>query len=103
MAEAGAKKTTTNAPAKKGFYIVTPGRKGVRPPKEGKYTESQRSYYAPKVHANPEQFLRIGIGWHDPSAILRSCEHPVIESTPSRRSNSFSSNPDLSHLCCGDT
>lgn len=47
MAEAGAKKTTTNAPAKKGFYIVTPGRKGVRPPKEGKYTESQRSYYAP--------------------------------------------------------
>ena len=42
-----AKKTaTTRAAAKKGFYIVTPERKGAGPPKEGKYTESQRSYYA---------------------------------------------------------
>ena len=48
MAEADAKKTRTNLTAKKGFYIVTPERKGAGPPKEGKYTESQRSYYARK-------------------------------------------------------
>ena len=47
MAETGAKKTAiTKAVAKRGFYIVTPERKGAGPPKEGKYTESQRSYYA---------------------------------------------------------
>ena len=34
--------------AKKGFYIVTPKRIGAGAPKEGKYTESQRSYYARK-------------------------------------------------------
>ena len=39
-----AKKTAT----KTGLYIVTPDRKGAGPPKEGKYTESQRSYYARK-------------------------------------------------------
>ena len=48
MAETGAKKTTTKAAAKKGFYIVTPERKGAGPPKKGTYTESQRSHYARK-------------------------------------------------------
>ena len=48
MTEAGAKKTTTNSLAKKGFYIVIPERKGAGQSKEGKYTESQRSYYARK-------------------------------------------------------
>ena len=47
MAETGVKKAATKA-TKKGFYIVTPERKGAGPPKEGKYTESQRSYYARK-------------------------------------------------------
>ena len=46
MAKTEAKKTTTEEAAKKGFYIVTPDRKGAGPPKDGKYTESQRSYYA---------------------------------------------------------
>ena len=46
MAETGTKKTATRAAVKKGFYIVTPERKGAGPPKEGIYTESQRSYYA---------------------------------------------------------
>ena len=48
MAETGAKKSATKTAAKKGFYIVTPERKGAGPPREGKYTESQRSYYARK-------------------------------------------------------
>ena len=48
MPETEAKKTATKVAAKKGFYIVTPERKGAGPPKEGKYTESQRSYYARK-------------------------------------------------------
>ena len=48
MAGTGAKKTAARAAAEKGFYIVTPKRKGAGPPKEGKYTESQRSYYALK-------------------------------------------------------
>lgn len=46
MAKHKAKKATTEKAAKKGFYIVTPERKGAGPPKDGKYTESQRSYYA---------------------------------------------------------
>ena len=46
IAETAAKKTATKAAAKKGFYIVTPERKGAGPPKNTKYTESQRSYYA---------------------------------------------------------
>ena len=48
MSETGLKKTTTKAPEKKGFYFVTPERKRAGPPNEGKYTESQRSYYARK-------------------------------------------------------
>ena len=40
------KKATADKAAKKGFYIVTPERKGAGPPKGEKYTESQRSYYA---------------------------------------------------------
>ena len=48
MAKEPVKKTAKKAAAKKGFYIVTPERKGAGPPKEGKYTESQRSYYARK-------------------------------------------------------
>ena len=46
MTETKAKKTATRTEAQKGFYIVTPERKGAGPPKEGKYTESQRSYHA---------------------------------------------------------
>ena len=46
MAKIKAKKATTEKAAKKGFYIVTPERKGAGPPKDGRYTESQRSYYA---------------------------------------------------------
>ena len=37
------KKVTAEKAAKKGFYIVTPKRKGAGPPKNGRYTESQRS------------------------------------------------------------
>ena len=48
MAKTSSKQTAAKAAAKKGFYIVTPERKGAGPPKEGKYTESQRSYYARK-------------------------------------------------------
>ena len=48
MKGTGPKKTATTAAAEKGFYIVTPERKGAGPPKKGKYTESQRSYYARK-------------------------------------------------------
>ena len=48
MAETVAKKASKKTAAKKGFYVVTPERKGAGPPKEGKYTESQRSYYARK-------------------------------------------------------
>jgi len=48
MSENEPKKTAAKAAAKKGFYIVTPERKGAGPPKEGVYTESQRSYYARK-------------------------------------------------------
>ena len=48
MAETGANKATKKTAAEKGFYVVTPERKGAGPPKEGKYTESQRSYYARK-------------------------------------------------------
>ena len=39
---------TVKAAAEKGLYVVTPDRKGAGPPREGKYTESQRSYYARK-------------------------------------------------------
>ena len=46
MTQTSAKQTAAKAVAKKGFYIVTPERKGAGPPKEGKYTESKRSYYA---------------------------------------------------------
>ena len=46
MEKTKAKKVTTEKAAKKGFYIVTPERKGAGPPKNDKYTESQRSYYA---------------------------------------------------------
>ena len=48
------KTTTTAAAARKGLYVVTAERKGAGPLKEGKYTESQRSYYARKymqIHA----------------------------------------------------
>ena len=46
MEKTKAKNVTTEKAAKKGFYIVTPERKGAGPPKNDKYTESQRSYYA---------------------------------------------------------
>ena len=46
MEKTKAKKVTAEKAAKKGFYIVTPERKGAGPPKNDKYTESQRSYYA---------------------------------------------------------
>lgn len=46
MAETVVKKTVTKAAAKKGFYIVTPERKGAGFAKEGEYTESQGSYFA---------------------------------------------------------
>ena len=46
MKKIKAKKVTAEEVAKKGFYIVTPERKGAGPPKNDKYTESQRSYYA---------------------------------------------------------
>jgi hypothetical protein len=46
MEKTKAKKITAEKAAKKGFYIVTPERKGAGPPKNDKYTESQRSYYA---------------------------------------------------------
>ena len=46
MVGTGAKKAAARAAAEKGFYNVTPQRKGAWPPKEGKYTESQRSYHA---------------------------------------------------------
>ena len=46
MEKTKAKKVTTEKAAKKGFYIVTPERKGAGPPKKDKYTESQRSYHA---------------------------------------------------------
>ena len=46
MEKTKAKKVTAEKAAKKGFYIVNPERKGAGPPKNGKYTESQRSYYA---------------------------------------------------------
>ena len=48
MEEIVAKKTSRKPVAKKGLYIVTPERLGAGPPKEGKFTESQRSYYARK-------------------------------------------------------
>ena len=48
MAETEAKKATMKVAAKKGFYIVTPERKGAGPPKEGKYTESKKSYFVRK-------------------------------------------------------
>ena len=46
MEKIKAKKVTAEKAAKKGFYIVTPERKGAGPSKNDKYTESQRSYYA---------------------------------------------------------
>ena len=46
MEKIKAKKVTVEKAAKKGLYIVTPERKGAGPPKNDKYTESQRSYYA---------------------------------------------------------
>ena len=46
MEKTKAKNATTEKAAKKGFYIVTPERKGAGPAKDSKYTESQRSYYA---------------------------------------------------------
>ena len=46
MEKTKTKKVTAEKAAKKGFYIVTPERKGAGPPKNDKYTESQRSYYA---------------------------------------------------------
>ncbi len=46
MEKIKAKKVTAEKAAKKGFYIVTPERKGAGPPKNTKYTESQRSYHA---------------------------------------------------------
>ena len=46
MEKTKAKKVNTEKAVKKGFYIVTPERKGAGPPKNDKYTESQRSYYA---------------------------------------------------------
>ncbi len=46
MAKTKSNKATMENAAKKGFYIVTPERKGAGPTKDGKYTESQRSYYA---------------------------------------------------------
>ncbi len=58
MAEAGAKKTITNSPAKKGFYIVIPERKGAGPPKEGKHTEGLRSYHARK-------YMKTHSAWSD--------------------------------------
>ena len=41
MKGTGPKKTATTAAAEKGFYIVTPERKGAGPPKKGKYTEAR--------------------------------------------------------------
>ena len=55
IAETAAKKTATKAAVKKGFNIVTPERKVGGPPKESKYEESQRGYYARKyiqIHSN---------------------------------------------------
>ena len=46
MEKTSAKKATGKKAAKKGFYIVTPEHKDAGPPKDNKYTESQRSYYA---------------------------------------------------------
>ena len=46
MEKTKAKKVTSESAAKKGFYIVTPERKGAGPPRNDKYTESQRSYHA---------------------------------------------------------
>ena len=46
MEKTKAKKVNTEKAVKKGFYIVTPERKGAGSPKNDKYTESQRSYYA---------------------------------------------------------
>ena len=46
MEKTKTKKVTAEKAAKKGFYIVTPERKGAGPSKNDKYTESQRSYYA---------------------------------------------------------
>ena len=46
--KAEAKKNAAKSVAKKGFYIVVLERKVAGPAKEGKYTESQRSYYARK-------------------------------------------------------
>ena len=48
MSKTGGKKTVAKAAAEKGLYIVTPARKGAGPPRDGQYTESQRSYYARK-------------------------------------------------------
>ena len=44
MADAEVKKTA----ADKGFYVVDPDRIGAGPPKEGKYTESKKSYFVRK-------------------------------------------------------
>ncbi len=52
MGEDSIKKATRVA--KTGLYIVEPERKGAGPPRKGKYTESQRSYYARnymKIHS----------------------------------------------------
>ncbi len=48
MAEIGAKNTAVRVAAEKGLYIVDPERIGAGPPKEGKYTESKKSYYVRK-------------------------------------------------------
>ena len=46
MENTKAKNATAEKAAKNGFYIVTPERKGAGPPKNDKYKEGQRSYYA---------------------------------------------------------
>ena len=45
---------TKKKAADKGFYLVDPDRIGAGPPKEGKYTESKKSYFVRKymeIHA----------------------------------------------------
>ena len=44
MSETKLKKTA----ADKGLYVVDPDRIGAGPPKEGKYTESKKSYFVRK-------------------------------------------------------
>ena len=46
MEKTKAKKAITEKAVKKGFYVITTERRGAGPPKDDKYTESERSYYA---------------------------------------------------------